>query len=67
MKRFALIRMVHQYAMQECLLTCNRRSKAQAVEYFRSCYPSEKFDHDGYVKHGNVTWCVAEFFMPISQ
>jgi hypothetical protein len=62
MKRFALIRMQHQWAPQECLMEVTRATKAEAVAYFRECYPSQQLDADGYAKSGYETWCVAEFF-----
>ena len=54
--------MTHPWAKQECLMECQRKTQAEAVAYFRQCYPSHTFDNDGYMKSGTETWCVAEFF-----
>ena len=62
MKRFALIRMINEWTKQECLMEVKRNTQAEAVDYFRQCYPSHSFDKDGYMKNGYETWCVAEFF-----
>lgn len=59
--------MVNEWARQECLMECLRKTKKEAITYFQSCYPSQSFDTDGYMKSGDETWTVAEFFNACSS
>lgn len=38
--------------------------KEEAVQYFRENHPELNLNDNGYAKHGDVSYCIAEYYQP---
>lgn len=63
MKRFALLRLMHN--ANQVVFDTNAMTKADAIKTFNASLASGQIlDADGYLKLGDITLCVAEYFEP---
>ena len=65
MKKFSLLKLFPTGNFASGNLVMNEVSwetKKKAIEFLQRLYPELNLDDNGYAKHGEITYCVAEHY-----
>ena len=69
MKTFSLLKLfpVGYLSGNQVINEVSYPTKDQAVNIFQKLYPELDLNSNGYAKHGEISYCVAEHYSPFSN